>query len=586
MYLSRIEKLLCMCCPIPLCIVDANGKVSRTNSKIDEVFLYDGIGGMDIFQLTGIKHQEFVEAATEEKNLTLSRNGKVFKIQTSFVGKGETASVAIYFIDITNFENLKTLHAQDQTCMAIISIDNYDELIATAGEESQMSLSTQIDKVVRAWAAGLEASITKHKEHMYFLVFRHKHYLAQKESKFEVLDEVRKIETDADFPVTLSIGVGMFGKTPAETDQYAADALEIALGRGGDQAVVKKISELEYYGGKTQTVEKRNKGKSRIIAHALKQYIKQSSRVIIMGHRNPDMDCFGAALGISRIAAAEKKDSYIVINNYNEALTSIYQAAKETEDYEFINSEKAMALYDHKTLVVVLDTHRPGLVECPELLSAGRLVVIDHHRKAEDAIPNSSTILSYMEPYASSTCELVAEMLQYILEKKTLNKMTAEALLAGITVDTNRFAVKTGVRTYEAASWLRRSGADSAVVKRYFQSDLESFQTRAKCIANAQYFEGGIATSVLEGQSPEAQIINSQVADELLTVQGVRATFVAGRNHMGNTVVSARSLGDVNVQVIMEKVGGGGHLNTAGAQVEESPEEILEKLKEIAQQFL
>ncbi|MBR5489248.1 MAG: DHH family phosphoesterase, partial [Firmicutes bacterium] len=356
--------------------------------------------------------------------------------------------------------------------------------------------------------------------------------------------------------------------------------------RGGDQAVVKKISELEYYGGKAQTVEKRNKGKSRIIAHALRQYIKQSSRVIIMGHRNPDMDCFGAALGISRIAAAEKKDSYIVINSYNEALTSIYQAAKETEDYEFITSEKAVTLYDTKTLVVVLDTHRPGLVECPELLSAGRLVVIDHHRKAEDAIPNSSTILSYMEPYASSTCELVAEMLQYILEKKTLNKMTAEALLAGITVDTNRFAVKTGVRTYEAASWLRRSGADSAVVKRYFQSDLDTFQTRAKCIANAQYFEGGIATSVLEGQSPEAQIINSQVADELLTVQGVRVTFVAGRNHMGNTVVSARSLGDVNVQVIMEKVGGGGHLNTAGAQVEESPEEILEKLKEIAQQFL
>ena len=586
MYLSRIEKLLCMCCPIPLCIVDSNGKVSRTNEKIDEVFLYDGIGGMDIFQLTGIKHQDFVEAATEEKNLTLSRNDKVFRIRTSFVGKGETASVAIYFIDVTHFENLKALHAQDQTCMAVVSIDNYDELIATAGEDREMHLSTEIDKVVRAWGTRLDASVTKHKEDKYFLVFRYKHYLELKENKFDVLDEVRKIETDADFPVTLSIGVGMYGKTLAETDQYSADALEIALGRGGDQAVVKKISELEYYGGKAQTVEKRNKGKSRIIAHALKQYIKQSSRVIIMGHRNPDMDCFGAALGISRIAAAEKKDSYIVINGYNEALTSIYQAAKETEDYEFITSEKAMELYDTKTLVVVLDTHRPGLVECPELLSAGRLVVIDHHRKAEDAIPNSSTILSYMEPYASSTCELVAEMLQYILEKKTLNKMTAEALLAGITVDTNRFAVKTGVRTYEAASWLRRSGADSAVVKRYFQSDLDTFQTRAKCIANAQYFEGGIATSVLEGESPEAQIINSQVADELLTVQGVRATFVAGRNHMGRTVVSARSLGDVNVQVIMEKVGGGGHLNTAGAQVDESPEEILEKLKEIAQQFL
>jgi len=584
MYLNRIEKLLCVCCPLPLCIIDSNGKVSRTNEKIGDVFLYDGVSGADIFVLTGIKHQEFAEAAAEGKPLMLSRNEKDFRIQASFVGNGETASIALYFIDITNHEKLKVLHTNEQICMAVINIDNYDELIAGTGEEGELTLANEINKVIRAWAARYDASITKHKEDRYFVLFKYKHYAAMVESKFSVLDEVRAIQTDADFPVTLSIGIGLFGKTPAETDQYAADALEIALGRGGDQVVVKNIANFEYYGGKNQTVEKRNKGKSRVIAHALRQFINQSSRVIIMGHRNPDMDCFGAALGISRVAATVKKDAYIVINGFNEALASIYQAAKETEDYNFITSEKAMSLADEKTLVIVLDTHRPGMVECPELLDAEKLVVIDHHRKAADAI--TGTIMAYMEPYASSTCELVTEILQYILEKKTITKMDADALLAGITVDTNRFAVKTGVRTFEAASWLRRNGADTASVKRYFQSNLETFQARAKSIANAEFLEGGVAMSVCQGDSPNASIINSQVADELLTIQGIRATFVAGRNHLGQTVVSARSLGEVNVQLIMEKLGGGGHLNTAGAQVKESPEEILEKIKEIIPQFL
>lgn len=584
MYLSRIEKMLCVCCPIPLCIIDANGKVSRTNEKIDEVFLYDGVGGADIFVLTGLKHQEFVNAAEKGEPLMLSRNEKEFKIQASFVGNGDTASIALYFIDITNYEKLKVLHNKEQICMAVVSVDNYDELTATAGENGQMMLATEIDKVIRAWGAKLEASITRHKEHMYFILFKYKYYEVLVENKFSILDEVRDIKTGADFPVTLSIGVGLFGKTPAETDQYANDALEIALGRGGDQVVVKNIGNLEYYGGKMQTVEKRNKGKSRVIAHALRQFINQSSKVIIMGHRNPDMDCFGAALGISRVAVTAKKESYIIINGYNEALESIYQAAKETEDYTFVTSEKALSLVDEKTLVVLLDTHRPGLAECPELLTSERLVVIDHHRKSEDAV--SGMILSYMEPYASSTCELVTEILQYLLEKKTISNMEADALLAGISIDTNRFAVKTGVRTFEAASWLRRNGADTANVKRYFQSNLETFQTRAKSIANAEFIEGGVAMSICQGKSPNAQIINSQVADELLTIQGIKVSFVAGQNHLDQTVVSARSLGEVNVQLIMEKLGGGGHLNTAGAQVQESPEEILEKIKEIVPQFL
>lgn len=585
MYVRRIEKLLSAYTPIPLCIINPQGKVSMANSCIDEVFIYDGIKDADIFALTGIKHSEIIEAAKNKKALTLSRNDKTFKLLPSFIGKGEVVSIAIYFLDMTNYEKLKVLHNGERICIAIVNVDNFDELTKSTGEEAQMAISSEIDRVIRHWGTKMEAAITRYKEHLYILTFERIHYEKLIETKFPILDDIRKIETEADFPVTLSIGIGVGGKSPAETDQYAMDALDLALGRGGDQAVVKNVRKIEYYGGKMQTVEKGNKGKSRIIAHALKQLIEQSSKVLIMGHRNPDMDCFGAALGINRIAVTVNKDAYIIINGYNEALSEIYKTAKEVGDYQFINSEKAISLADENTLVVVLDTHRPSLVECPELLtSMEKVVVIDHHRKAEESIENMT--LAYMEPYASSTSELVTEIVQYSGEKRALSKMDAEALLAGITVDTNRFGVKTGVRTFEAASWLRRCGADTTAVKKYFQADLESFKIRAKCIAGAQFIDGGIAMSVCQGKNPNAQIVNSQVADELLTIRGIKASFVTGQNEFGKTVVSARSLGDINVQIIMEKLGGGGHLNTAGAQVNTGPEETLEILKETLQEFL
>ena len=422
------------------------------------------------------------------------------------------------------------------------------------------------------------AAISRCKEHLYEMVLTHKNYKDLVNRKFSILDDAREIETNSDFPVTLSIGIGIGGKTLAESEDYAQDALDLALGRGGDQAVVKNVRNFEYYGGKTQSVEKGYKGKSRIIAHALKLLMTQSSKIFIMGHSNPDLDCFGAALGICRIAKTVDKETYIVMNSYNSTLEDIVTDAKETEEYEFINADKALSLADENSLVVVVDTHRPILVESIELVEkVGRTVVIDHHRKSEGCLPN--LILSYMESYASSASELVTEIVQYACEKRVLTKMEADALLAGIMVDTNRFAVKAGVRTFEAASWLRRAGADLEKVRRYFQADSESFRIRAMCIANAQFFEGGIAMSVCPGENPNAQIVNSQVADELLTIKGIKASFVAGINSQGKTVISARSLGDVNVQVIMEKFGGGGHFNTAGAQSDLSPEEILTEIR-------
>lgn len=579
MYVGRIERLITHYSLVPMCIINPLGKVTRANKKIADVFKYDGIIDGDIFALTGIKFPEIKEAAKNGTTLYLKRNDKAFKILMDFIGDGDNAPIMMCFIDITSFENLKDIYNDDKVCIALISIDNLDELISSGEENKEMEISTEIDRLIRGWSDRMGAAIVRYKEHLYEMILTHKNYKNIVSKKFDILDAAREIETNTDFPVTLSIGIGIGGKTLAESESYAQDALDLALGRGGDQAVVKNVRNFEYYGGKSQSVEKGYKGKSRVIAHALKLLMSQSSKIFIMGHKNPDMDSFGAALGIYRIAKTVGKDAYIVLNSYNNTLVDIVKDAKETEEYEFLTTDKALGLADKNSLVVIVDTHKPALAETIELAEkVGRNIVIDHHRRTEDNIPN--LILSYMESYASSASELVTEIVQYACEKKVLTKFEADALLAGIMVDTNRFAVKAGVRTFEAASWLKRAGADLENVRRYFQADTESFRIRAMCIANAQFFDGGIAMSVCPGQNPNAQILNSQVADELLAIKGIKASFVAGKTEQGQTVVSARSLGDVNVQVVMERLGGGGHFNTAGAQSDLSPEDLLIKIRE------
>jgi c-di-AMP phosphodiesterase-like protein len=423
--------------------------------------------------------------------------------------------------------------------------------------------------------------MVRYKSGKYFIVFEQKYLEKIESSKFVILDEVRAVETEGDFPPSLSIGVGVGGKTLVELDEYALAALDLALGRGGDQAVVKRKSRVEYYGGRLQTVEKRNKGKSRIMAHALRQMIDQAGKVVIMGHKNPDMDSFGAALGISRIVINRNKEGAIVLRGNSNSISKVYKSALESGQHRFITPEEAKAVVDKDTLVIIVDAHRPSLLEAPELLSmTDKIVVIDHHRKAEDSIDNAT--LTYMEAYASSTSELVAEILQYIGDgKRTIEKLEAEALLAGIAVDTKNFSVKTGARTFEAASWLRRNGADTANVRQFFQTDMDSFKLKATIIANAEIIADGVALSVCEGWHPNVQVLISQAADELLNIQGIRASFVVGTNESGVTVVSARSLGEINVQTIMEKLGGGGHYSTAGAQTNMSLEETVEDLKDL-----
>ena len=564
--------------PFPTCVVGSNGKISSANQFIDRVFLYDALEEMDFFALTGVKLETLEEICNENLYITIERNKCIFRLLAAATDAG---AYLVTFEDVTALEELRLKYIGNRNCMGKISIDNYEELQNRVSAEQRNQAINTIISLITEWSQEMKASLNRIKEDEFLLFFPFYKLEHAIENKFEILDKVRSVDTGADFPLSLSIGVGISEDNMQETEILANSAIDLALGRGGDQAVIKTDDKTTYYGGKTQARERSNKGKSRIIAHALKVLISQSDQIFIMGHRNADMDAFGSSLGVFRICKLENKDKdiTIVVSTVNKSLKDIYESAENMETYKFANGEKALEQIGENALVIVVDTHRSSYVDCPELLEkAKNIVVIDHHRRAEDFIKNPT--LHYLESYASSTAELVTEILQYSGEKKLLVKLEAEALLAGMTIDTNRFAVKTGVRTFEAAAYLRRSGADTTEVKRFFQTDLESFKIKSKCINDAKFYDEGIAMSICKGENEDVQVINSTVADELLTIKGVKASFVAGRNQQGTTVISARSLGDMNVQIIMEKLGGGGHLTTAGAQSEElSPEEIMEKVK-------
>ena len=566
--------------PIPVCVVDMKGKIVDANDGIEQVFIYDEIKDYDFFALVGFSIESLLEAAEDGRTKTIDRNKKTFSLSPVMTGEGENRKVFVYFNDISRYEELKEKYDMERVCVASVSLDNYDEMKSNMGLDERLPIWTEADKIVRKWAAGMDGTVISSNSSDYRIFFEARHVNALIKSKFSVLDDIRAIDAPNDFPMSLSIGVGISSNGVVESREFADAALDLALGRGGDQAVVKRGNRIDYYGGRMQSVEKGNKGKSRVISHALVRLIEQADRIMIMGHRNPDLDALGSALGIYRFCQLKGRSAIIVISELNDSMQAFYKSAKDLDIYTFMNKDKALSLADEKTLLIVLDTHRPSYVECRELLEkAGQIAVIDHHRRAADSIKNPA--LAYIESYASSTAELVTEILQYAGARKNLIKFEAEALLAGMTVDTNRFAVKTGVRTFEAAAWLRRAGADTTEVKRLFQSDIKDLRARAKAIANAEVGKNGIAMSLLEGFNENAQVLNSQIADELLNVKGVKASFVAGRDETGLTVISARSLGEINVQIIMEKLGGGGHLTTAGAQSDDSPEEVLEIVRNI-----
>jgi c-di-AMP phosphodiesterase-like protein len=416
-----------------------------------------------------------------------------------------------------------------------------------------------------------------------FLIITDQMTLKQLEqSRFELLDEVREITAENKIPVTLSIGFAAGAESVTELGQWMQTSLDIALGRGGDQAAVKVGERQSFYGGKSNAVEKRTRVRARVVAHALRDMIRESANVVIMGHRMPDMDAIGAAIGVLKAAQLFNKEAYIVLEGINPAIQRMMEMLKEDERIikRFVSPEQALHLVESKTLAVVVDTHKASMVKEPRLLQqTDRIVIVDHHRRSEEFI--SKSMLVYMEPYASSTCELVTELLQYIQERVSLDVREATALLAGITVDTKSFSLRTGARTFEAASFLRRNGADSMLIQRMLKEDLEEYILKADIIKHAEVVYDHIAIAVTEPGRKYSQLHIAQSADTLLNMTGIYASFVISERPDSLIGVSARSLGAMNVQVVMERLGGGGHLTNAAAQLECGVREASSRLRKI-----
>lgn len=568
--------------PIPACVVDANGFVTDANALIKNVFVYEDISGSKFFALTGVKRADLATANEEE--LVIERNDRVFRLRTN-ENPSLDEDIVVFFDEATARFSYRTKLESDRAVIAYINIDNYDEFMASAADDFKRLVPTQIDSMLHKWADRFDAPLVSTGDDSYIMYTCRGRLDEMIEENFSILDEVRSIEAQIDFPASVSMGIGISTVSLSETDALAEAALELALGRGGDHAVVKTDEDTFYYGGALQTVEKANRGKSRVIAHAMRTLISDADKVLIMGHKLPDMDAFGSALGAYSISRFLEKETYIVLDKHNESLETMYDLAQETGDYEIIKSEKALKLVTRKTVLIIVDTNRPGLVESDELVSAcRRRIIIDHHRLTDDSYHNAS--VAYIESYASSASELMAELMQHIAQKRFINKFEAEALLAGIMVDSNNFSGRTGVRTFEAAAWLKRAGADTTEVKRFFQVRDEDLRIKAKALGSAEVTEDGIAYAFNEGNGGNSQIINAQIADDLLMIKGINATFVFGQNDRGQTIISARSIGDINVQSLMEKMGGGGHFSSAAAQIDKPVDEARQELKRIVKESM
>lgn len=482
----------------------------------------------------------------------------------------------LYFIDCTEFRRLRELFAASRPTVGIIQIDNYDETMKNLSDTQKSTVLAGVDEKVNEWVRGSDCIARKYDRDKYMLICGRATMDRFIEGKFSVLDAAKQI-TSHDIPVTISIGVGVEGDNWADLFGYAQLAMEMALSRGGDQAVVKNRLNFAFYGGHTQELEKRTKVKSRVMANALMQLINDSSRVFIMGHKNSDLDSVGSAAGVAAVCRAMGRHANIVIDKNITAARLLIDKLEAQPEYEgmFMTPSDAMIALDPRALLVVVDTNRPEVVEAPELLeSATRVAVIDHHRRAASYIENAA--LSLHEPYASSASELVVELIGYVEPKPSLLRAEADALLAGIELDTKSFTMRTGVRTFEAAASLRLAGADPVEIKKLFQTPLNEYTERYRITSKATLYKKHVATVLCEGE--ESRVTAAQAADELLNVAGVQASFVVFPSG-GQVVISARSLGQMNVQVILEKLGGGGHLNMAGAQiVGQSPEVVMSRL--------
>lgn len=476
--------------------------------------------------------------------------------------------IAVYLQDVTELNRYIKENEEQRLVAGLIYIDNYDEVMNSVEEVRQSLLVALVDRKINQYIAKADGIVKKTETDKYFIALKKQEFKRLEDDKFSLLEDVKTVNIGNQIPLTLSIGLGLSAGNYSQSYNYARVAIDLALARGGDQAVIKDCHGITYYGGKREMTAKNTRVKARVKAEALREYITVNDKIFVMGHTLTDVDSFGAAIGICRAANALGKKANVVINEVSASLRPLYNMYIDNPSYPddlFLTSEQALNLADENSMVVVVDTNRPKMVECEELLYLAKtIVVLDHHRQSSDSIDKA--LLSYIEPYASSACEMVSEILQYIVDDIQIPNLEASSMYAGIMIDTNSFMNRTGVRTFEAAAFLRRSGADITLVRKMFRDDMEGYRAKAAIISNAEVYQKkfAIATGIdLQVESPT--IIGAQAANELLDISEIKASFVL-TEYNGKIYVSARSIDEVNVQVIMEKLGGGGHMNASGAQ--------------------
>ena len=564
----------------PLAIINNTGKIIWNNNIFNSLKSKDELKDSNILSIARGLNLEKIINGEDKLHQRLEINDKLYDVYFTQVTMQEKNLYLLSFNDITKLIDYETT----QESVMLIEVDNFSEALDNTDENNRPLLVAEIERNINSYANNLKAMIKKYDTNKYVLSIHDKYIEDEITQKFKIIDDISKIDKGNKLEITLSIGVGKGGMSPQENYNNANIAKELALGRGGDQAVVKNKNDIKFFGGNSKELEKRTKVKTRVIARALSELIYESSKIYIIGHKNPDMDCFGASIGLASIIKQMGKSCNIILNRDINAIEYYLNKLANQEKYNelFISSEEAKNNMDDRTLVIILDVHNKSYILDLSLVEkANRKVIIDHHRRSPDMIEHD--ILNYIEVYASSTSEMITEIIQYMVEKPKLTRLEAEGLLAGIYMDTKGFSFKTGVRTFEAASFLKSLGADMIEIKKMFTDDLDDYLLIAETIKDAEV-KDNIAIAVAPPNIDT--VIIAKAADELLNISGICVSFVIGKVNE-DIYISGRSLGDINVQIVLEALGGGGHMNIAGAKVENmSVNEVINQLEESIQKYL
>jgi cyclic-di-AMP phosphodiesterase len=580
--LKKVGEEALMEMPIGIMLFNDQFHIEWTNPFLTSCFDEDTLVGRSLFDVA----DSLVPLIKQEiESGTITLHDREFKV---IIKRDERL---LYFFDVTEQIEIEKQYEDERSVLAFVFLDNYDEVTQGMDDQARSAINNEVTALLNKWAKDYGVFLKRVSSER-FLGVLNEHILSKfEENKFSILDEVREKTTLHNVSLTLSVGIGTGVSSLQELGDLAQSGLDLALGRGGDQVAIKQSNgKVKFFGGKTNPMEKRTRVRARVISHALKEIVSESDKVMIMGHRFPDMDAIGSGIGLLKVAQANGKEGFIILDP--DALDSgVEQLLIEIKQHpelwsKFITPEQALQMMTDETLLIVVDTHKPSLVIDERLLARSEhVIVIDHHRRGEDFIKDP--ILVYMEPYASSTAELITELLEYQPKSLKINMIEATVLLAGIIVDTKSFTLRTGARTFDAASYLRAKGADTVLVQKFMKEDIENYVKRAKLIQNASMYREGIAITIAEGEGHFDQVIIAQAADTLLTMNGVVASFVIAKRNEETVSISARSLGDINVQLIMEALDGGGHLTNAATQLEgHTLEEAEERLKEILKNYL